>query len=263
MPISLVTATSSSSCSSTSNNLKSIKDEDSGICSDLTSSNSYSSGLSSTKSSALSQQTPVVKTDSLANAPNRFSSLFRNLRINTNTTTSSTGRSRFELFNLRNGQQSVTTTSSNDSTGLINNARSLLNKFMHKEDEDDQLRGVMDSAHTPPVSPVISYPDYEPFGLHLAESSNITNTAGEVVNQVFSSPIYPTSSNDEPEQLSVVPEPPYPVCDNMKLFENFSINMHRIDKDVVRCDRNFWYFRRQENLNKLKNIIYTYLSFLI
>ncbi len=45
--------------------------------------------------------------------------------------------------------------------------------------------------------------------------------------------------------------------DNKDLFECFAINMHRIDKDVTRCDRNYWYFSTNENLKKLKNIIYT------
>ncbi|RNA19558.1 small G signaling modulator 1 isoform X2 [Brachionus plicatilis] len=46
---------------------------------------------------------------------------------------------------------------------------------------------------------------------------------------------------------------------NKELYDAFALNMHRIDKDVLRCDRNFWYFSSVENLNKLKNIIYTYV----
>ncbi len=44
---------------------------------------------------------------------------------------------------------------------------------------------------------------------------------------------------------------------NKKLVDNFALNIHRIDKDVTRCDRNYWYFSNIENLKKLKNIIYT------
>ena len=36
------------------------------------------------------------------------------------------------------------------------------------------------------------------------------------------------------------------------------MNIHRIDKDVARCDRNYWYFAIDDNLKKLKNIVYTY-----
>lgn len=44
---------------------------------------------------------------------------------------------------------------------------------------------------------------------------------------------------------------------NQELIESFALNMHRIDKDVTRCDRNYWYFTSNENLKKLKNIMYT------
>lgn len=44
---------------------------------------------------------------------------------------------------------------------------------------------------------------------------------------------------------------------NQELIENFALNMHRIDKDVTRCDRNYCYFTSNENLLKLKNIMYT------
>ncbi len=40
-------------------------------------------------------------------------------------------------------------------------------------------------------------------------------------------------------------------------IETFALNMHRIDKDVTRCDRNYWYFMSNDNLQKLKNIMYT------
>lgn len=42
-----------------------------------------------------------------------------------------------------------------------------------------------------------------------------------------------------------------------ELIDSFALNMHRIDKDVTRCDRNYSYFVENENLQKLKNIMYT------
>ena len=43
-----------------------------------------------------------------------------------------------------------------------------------------------------------------------------------------------------------------------ELIDNFALNLHRIDKDVQRCDRNHPYFTLT-NLEKLRNIITTYV----
>ncbi|XP_055294871.1 small G protein signaling modulator 1-like isoform X2 [Sitodiplosis mosellana] len=43
-----------------------------------------------------------------------------------------------------------------------------------------------------------------------------------------------------------------------ELLETFGLNLHRIEKDVQRCDRNYWYFAN-ENLDKLRNVICTYV----
>ncbi|CAB4039206.1 Hypothetical predicted protein, partial [Paramuricea clavata] len=42
------------------------------------------------------------------------------------------------------------------------------------------------------------------------------------------------------------------------LLDNFGLNIHRIDKDVLRCDRNYPYFNH-ENLEKLRRIMCTYV----
>lgn len=46
---------------------------------------------------------------------------------------------------------------------------------------------------------------------------------------------------------------------SLQLLENFALNIHRIDKDVHRCDRNHSYFAQQCNLVKLRNIMCTYV----
>lgn len=45
------------------------------------------------------------------------------------------------------------------------------------------------------------------------------------------------------------------------LLELFGLNLHRIEKDVNRCDRNYYYFSNENvaNLDKLRNIICTYV----
>ena len=46
-----------------------------------------------------------------------------------------------------------------------------------------------------------------------------------------------------------------------EIIETFSTNLHRIDKDVARCDRTYAYFTNGNNLKKLRNIMCTYVSF--
>lgn len=42
------------------------------------------------------------------------------------------------------------------------------------------------------------------------------------------------------------------------LLDDFGLNLHRIEKDVLRCDRNYPYFTH-ENLDKLRNVISSYV----
>lgn len=39
----------------------------------------------------------------------------------------------------------------------------------------------------------------------------------------------------------------------------FSANLHRIEKDVERCDRSSAYFTKTKNLEKLKSVMCTYV----
>ncbi|XP_051968711.1 small G protein signaling modulator 1-like isoform X2 [Xyrauchen texanus] len=45
---------------------------------------------------------------------------------------------------------------------------------------------------------------------------------------------------------------------SQELLDMYTLNLHRIDKDVQRCDRNFWYFT-PPNLEKLRNIMCSYI----
>ncbi|CAF1043202.1 unnamed protein product [Adineta steineri] len=44
-----------------------------------------------------------------------------------------------------------------------------------------------------------------------------------------------------------------------EIIDAFATNIHRIDKDVARCDRNYSYFMNLDNLKKLRNIMCTYV----
>ncbi|KAG8455734.1 hypothetical protein GDO86_001791 [Hymenochirus boettgeri] len=45
---------------------------------------------------------------------------------------------------------------------------------------------------------------------------------------------------------------------SQELLDMYTINLHRIEKDVQRCDRNYWYFT-PTNLEKLRNVMCSYV----
>lgn len=45
----------------------------------------------------------------------------------------------------------------------------------------------------------------------------------------------------------------------IELLDTVALNLHRIDKDVQRCDRNYYYFTTA-NLEKLRNIMCRYVA---
>ncbi|KAK7164193.1 hypothetical protein R3I94_002802 [Phoxinus phoxinus] len=45
---------------------------------------------------------------------------------------------------------------------------------------------------------------------------------------------------------------------SQELLDMYTLNLHRIDKDVQRCDRNYWFFT-PANLEKLRNIMCSYI----
>ncbi|XP_028312686.1 small G protein signaling modulator 1-like [Gouania willdenowi] len=65
----------------------------------------------------------------------------------------------------------------------------------------------------------------------------------------------PTSQISKPEAPSQPSaESPY----SQQLLDLYTLNLHRIEKDVQRCDRNYWYFSAA-NLEKLRNIMCSYI----
>ncbi|XP_070780463.1 small G protein signaling modulator 1 [Enoplosus armatus] len=79
-------------------------------------------------------------------------------------------------------------------------------------------------------------------------------------------------SEDEPEMENVLTEPESAEVGgdtkhdesseeqtySQETLDMYLINLHRIDKDVRRCDRAYWYFT-SENLDKLRNIMCSYV----
>ena len=92
--------------------------------------------------------------------------------------------------------------------------------------------------------------------LDLSAGSNPIESAGNKASSGVVSP----SSNDSSKLMSSMSQSKLFMkksLSNHELVSNFALNMHRIDKDVTRCDRTYWYFTSNDNLKKLKNIMYT------
>uniref|UniRef100_A0A672T5Y9 Small G protein signaling modulator 1-like n=1 Tax=Sinocyclocheilus grahami TaxID=75366 RepID=A0A672T5Y9_SINGR len=99
------------------------------------------------------------------------------------------------------------------------------------------------------------------------KTSNLPNEAG-------TAPSSDGMNFEEPEMESLCPqldslavnttnEATSPVSSigttySQELLDMYSLNLHRIDKDVQRCDRNYWYFT-PANLEKLRNIMCSYI----
>uniref|UniRef100_A0A673YF66 Small G protein signaling modulator 1 n=1 Tax=Salmo trutta TaxID=8032 RepID=A0A673YF66_SALTR len=59
-------------------------------------------------------------------------------------------------------------------------------------------------------------------------------------------------------ELKISPVPSIGTTYSQELLDMYTINLHRIEKDVQRCDRNYWYFT-PANLEKLRNIMCSYV----
>ncbi|KAK3514908.1 hypothetical protein QTP70_034958, partial [Hemibagrus guttatus] len=60
------------------------------------------------------------------------------------------------------------------------------------------------------------------------------------------------------EKNTTTPVPPTGTIHSQELLDLYTLNLHRIDKDVQRCDRNYWYFT-PANLEKLRNVMCSYI----
>ncbi|XP_037664039.1 small G protein signaling modulator 2 isoform X6 [Choloepus didactylus] len=63
-----------------------------------------------------------------------------------------------------------------------------------------------------------------------------------------------TGALEEGEKLAAVCAAAYTI----ELLDTVALNLHRIDKDVQRCDRNYWYFTAP-NLERLRDIMCSYV----
>uniref|UniRef100_A0A665U358 Small G protein signaling modulator 1b n=1 Tax=Echeneis naucrates TaxID=173247 RepID=A0A665U358_ECHNA len=89
------------------------------------------------------------------------------------------------------------------------------------------------------------------------ENTNVLKLETEIHNEYFQAPplgqtlTFPAHTSKD---LEVEPLCPF----SQETLDMYLINLHRIDKDVRRCDRTYWYFT-SENLEKLRNIMCSYV----
>jgi hypothetical protein len=96
-------------------------------------------------------------------------------------------------------------------------------------------------------------PNYQNVLARLRQSSNIE----EVVEAHKSPP--PLRDKSMSSDVFENNNSPSDKSDQEKLIEDFGTNLHRIEKDVERCDRNTEFFSNRDNLNSLKRVMCTYV----
>uniref|UniRef100_A0A8C8INF6 Small G protein signaling modulator 1b n=1 Tax=Oncorhynchus tshawytscha TaxID=74940 RepID=A0A8C8INF6_ONCTS len=102
----------------------------------------------------------------------------------------------------------------------------------------------------------------------LPEQPQSTNNSNSPVSD---SPVRPAATQPSPEPsavqgaaYSLVAKAEPPLIENpftvlgTEQLDLYLLNLHRIDKDVRRCDRSYWYFT-PANLEKLRNIMCSYV----
>jgi hypothetical protein len=153
----------------------------------------------------------------------------------------------------------------------FSSAKSLLSKFIHHHgDSNKEIAAIPVISTTVPSSSISDIEATTDTSTAMQFSSPVSSSGGDggcfadeededecggssLAEQSFS----PTSFYNSTAAVAAVTSPPRCVAESKQLFDLFAMNMHRIDKDVVRCDRSYWFFSKQENLDKLKNIVYT------
>ncbi|KAL4646661.1 small G protein signaling modulator 1 isoform X2, partial [Arapaima gigas] len=187
----------------------------------------------------------------------------------------SMGLTATEASNVLGAEETLIATDSDESPSAIEMeeipvakvSMSPWDKKAPSESTGDSLSALADSAGT---SPVLDEVAVEPAGLPVLEL-RLEEEGGKPHSEGSESAL-----SEEPEMESLFPqfdslavggeaknEATSPVSSigttySQELLDMYTINLHRIEKDVQRCDRNYWYFT-PANLEKLRNIMCSYV----
>uniref|UniRef100_A0A4W6CZC1 Small G protein signaling modulator 1b n=1 Tax=Lates calcarifer TaxID=8187 RepID=A0A4W6CZC1_LATCA len=101
--------------------------------------------------------------------------------------------------------------------------------------------------------------------IRAPENTNVLKLETEIHNEYFQAPpLGQTLTFQAHKSKDLEVEPLCPTTAEkdtnppQETLDMYLINLHRIDKDVRRCDRTYWYFT-PENLEKLRNIMCSYV----
>uniref|UniRef100_A0A8C3EKU3 Small G protein signaling modulator 1 n=1 Tax=Corvus moneduloides TaxID=1196302 RepID=A0A8C3EKU3_CORMO len=115
--------------------------------------------------------------------------------------------------------------------------------------------GLLHDSDTVALTVVESWADSEAEKQSLVESEDNLSEEPEMESlypQLDSLTVTDLTSS-EPAALSSTG-----VTYSPELLDMYTVNLHRIEKDVQRCDRNYWYFT-PANLEKLRNVMCSYI----
>ncbi|XP_032625739.1 small G protein signaling modulator 1 isoform X3 [Chelonoidis abingdonii] len=119
-------------------------------------------------------------------------------------------------------------------------------------------------------STVVVLPDSEAVGLSVvdeswadseAEKRSLVGSEDNLSEEPEMESLYPQLDSLAVADLAnneVSPVSSTGVTYSPELLDMYTVNLHRIEKDVQRCDRNYWYFT-PANLEKLRNVMCSYI----
>ncbi|CAL8137374.1 unnamed protein product [Orchesella dallaii] len=156
-----------------------------------------------------------------------------------------------------------------ESNEVFVDAEETLSSEPTEGNRNQKLRSVESTTASPLKQSILSEKRAENGDVVNIKASNSSNSPREKPREVsfqadtpvFFDPSPNKHDDDDDSDVSSGGESPVATRGGVysnEILESFGLNLHRIDKDVKRCDRNHWYFT-ESNLDKLRNVMCTYV----
>ncbi|XP_018416495.1 PREDICTED: small G protein signaling modulator 1 [Nanorana parkeri] len=139
-----------------------------------------------------------------------------------------------------------------DSLDTETTANESLDDFLSIAESTEDILPDKDTAM---LSVVESWPDSE------AEKESLVGSEDNLSEEPEMESLYPQHDSlvvIDKTVSEVSPVSSTGVTYSQEVLDLYTINLHRIEKDVQRCDRNYWYFT-PTNLEKLRNVMCSYV----